>query len=325
MNTGNNYAFPIVSTASNEEIKANYWKCLYTSADKKMLQYWVILPNRVKPAELTPQHLPEVGLTNLGRYATDDAQPYMEVWAAYERCQWEMNPSDWLFNKLELMGEKVLNQRLIAHPSGSGLFADVLTLKTHSSGDEVISRYTVQKDYNPQEGGGNYFLIKAACAARDYPALANDIYFTVVNWDLLHRSNLVLAELLKTVNLSAKNSSGFKVPESWQVNPLTETRLVSSTRLMALTTVSLIFAFFRRRCCLPRRMFLAFRLNGFTIENLPLRLRLKHLLLFQMSLIHPSEKHCGLAGGKCSAQRKKCALFTSAIFLAWAKSGAMQN
>lgn len=214
MNTGNNYAFPIVSTASNEEIKANYWKCLYTSADKKMLQYWVILPNRVKPAELTPQHLPEVGLTNLGRYATDDAQPYMEVWAAYERCQWEMNPSDWLFNKLELMGEKVLNQRLIAHPSGSGLFADVLTLKTHSSGDEVISRYTVQKDYNPQEGGGNYFLIKAACAARDYPALANDIYFTVVNWDLLHRSNLVLAELLKTVNLSAKNSSGFKVPES---------------------------------------------------------------------------------------------------------------
>lgn len=86
-----------------------------------MLQYWVILPNRVKPAELTPQHLPEVGLTNLGRYATDDAQPYMEVWAAYERCQWEMNPSDWLFNKLELMGEKVLNQRLIAHPSGSGL------------------------------------------------------------------------------------------------------------------------------------------------------------------------------------------------------------
>ncbi len=226
MNTDNDYAFPIVSTASNEEIKANYWKCLYTSADKKMLEYWVILPNRVKPAELTPQHLPEVGLTNLGRYATDDAQPYMEVWAAYEHCQWEMNPSDWLFNKLELMGEKVLNQRLIAHPSGSGLFADVLTLKMHSSGDEVISRYTVQKDYNPQEGGGNYFLIKAACAARDYPALVNDIYFTVVNWDLLHRSNLVLAELLKTVSLSAKNSSGFKVPESWQVNPLTETRLV---------------------------------------------------------------------------------------------------
>ncbi|AOR58550.1 hypothetical protein [Pectobacterium parmentieri] len=226
MNTEHNYAFPIALTTNIEDIEANYWKCLYTSTDKKMLQYWVILPKRAKPAELTPQHIAEVGLTNLGRYVTDDAQPYMEVWAAYERCQWEMNPADWLFNKLELMGEKVLNQRLIVHPSGSGLFADVLTLKIHSSGDEVISRYTVQKDYNPEEGGGNYFLIKAACAARDYPVLANDIHFTVVNWDLMHRSNLALAELLKTVNLSNKHGSSFKVPESWQVKPLTETRLV---------------------------------------------------------------------------------------------------
>lgn len=191
-----------------------------------MLRYWVILPKRVKPADLAPQHISEVGLTNLGRYVTSDTQPYMEVWAAYERCQWEMNPADWLFNKLELMGEKIVKKRLIIHPSGSGMFADVLTLKTHSSGDEVISLYTVQKDYNPEEGGGNYFLIKAACASRDYPVLADDMHFTVVNWDLMHRSNLALAELLETVNLSNKNSSGFQVPESWQVKPLTQTRLV---------------------------------------------------------------------------------------------------
>ncbi|HAZ75290.1 MULTISPECIES: hypothetical protein [Enterobacteriaceae] len=226
MNTESNYPFPIASSASNEDIEANYWKCLYTSTDKQMLQYWVILPKRVKPAELAPQHIAEVSLTNLGRYVTNDTQPYMEVWAAYERCEWEMNPADWLFNKLELMGEKVLNQRLIVNPAGSGVFADVLTLKTHSSGDEVISRFTVQKDYNPDEGGGNYFLIKAACAARDYPALANDMFFTVVNWDLLHRSNLALAELLKSVSLSNKNSSGFKIPDSWQVKALTDTRLV---------------------------------------------------------------------------------------------------
>ena len=150
----------------------------------------------------------------------------MEVWAAYERCKWEMNPADWLFNKLELMGEKILNRRLIVHPAGSGIFADVFTVKIHSSGDEVISRYTVHKDYNPEESGGNYFLIKAACASRDYPALASDIYFTVVNWDLMHRSNLAIAELLQTVSLSNNDSSGFEIPESWQVKPLTETRLV---------------------------------------------------------------------------------------------------
>lgn len=122
-----------------------------------MFQYWVILPKRVKPANLSPEHIAEVGLINIGRYVSNDTQPYMEVWAAYERCLWEMNPADWLFNKLALMGEKVLQQRLIDNPSGSGQFAGVLTLKTHSSGDEVVSRYTVQKDYNPEKAVGIIF------------------------------------------------------------------------------------------------------------------------------------------------------------------------
>ncbi|KAA5920586.1 MULTISPECIES: hypothetical protein [Pantoea] len=236
MNTENNYAFPVVSNYTDEEARSNYWKCQYTSADKKMLHYWVVLPNRLKPAELKLQNIAEVGLINIGRYSTNDNLPYMEVWAAYERCQWEMNPSDWLFNKLELMGEKIINKRLIVNPAGNGVFADVLTLKTHSSGDEVVSRYTVQKDYNPEESGGNYFLIKAACASRDYPLLANDIYFTVVNWDLMHRSNLAFAELLQTVSLSDNNSSGFKIPESWQVKPLSETRLVIEHTLNGLNS-----------------------------------------------------------------------------------------
>lgn len=47
-----------------------------------------------------------------------------------------------------------LHQRLVTHPSGSGKFADALTIKTLASGDEVASRYTVQKDYNPADGGG---------------------------------------------------------------------------------------------------------------------------------------------------------------------------
>ncbi len=59
---------------------------------------------------------------------------------------------------------------------------------------------------------------------------------------------------------------------------------------------------------------LAFRLNGFTIENLPLRLRLKHLLLFQMSLIHPSEKHCGHAGEMFSAEEEMRAVYQCYIF-----------
>ncbi|WP_459504014.1 hypothetical protein, partial [Erwinia amylovora] len=103
-------------------------------------------------------------------------------------------------------------------------FADVLTLKTHGSGDEVISRYTVQKDYNPKDGGGNYFLLKASCAARDYAALASDIFAIVVSWDLLHRSNLATAELLTSVDVN--KTSSFKIPASWKAKGIADNRLV---------------------------------------------------------------------------------------------------
>ncbi|CCP04273.1 hypothetical protein BN439_3239 [Erwinia amylovora Ea644] len=218
------FDFPLKSPFTQEEVQQRFWKCLYTSADQQMLHYWVVLPHRVQPAELTPLNFPEVGLTNIGRYITNDESPYLEVWAAYQHCRWEMNASDWLFNRLDLMGEKVLHQRIIDNPSGSGSFADVLTLKTHGSGDEVISRYTVQKDYNPKDGGGNYFLLKASCAAHDYAALASDIFAIVVSWDLLHRSNLATAELLTSVDVN--KTSSFKIPASWKAKGIADNRLV---------------------------------------------------------------------------------------------------
>jgi len=224
MNFETDYTFPLTPGFSKEEIEQRFWKCLYTSAREEMLHYWVVLPKSLKPVELEPVAFPDVGLTNIGRYLTTDDSLYLEVWAAYERCQWEMNASDWLFKKLAMMGEKILHRRLVGKASENGIFADVLTLKTHASGDDVISRYTVQKDYNRDSGGGNYLLLKASCAARDYPSLANDIYFTVVNWNLLHRSNLAMAELLTSVNLDGENT--FKIPSSWHASVIAENRLI---------------------------------------------------------------------------------------------------
>ncbi|MFK3704708.1 hypothetical protein ACI2JR_07040 [Klebsiella sp. NPDC088457] len=226
MDTEKKYLFPLELQDQAQAVRDGFWKCLYTSAEKEMLHYWILLPQSVKPVELRPVVFQDVGLTNIGRYITEDTSPYVEVWAAYEHCRWEMNASDWLINKLDLMGEKILHQRIITHPSGSGKFADILTSKTMTSGDEVVSRYSVQKDYNPINGGGNYFLIKTSCAARDYNALANQILLIAINWDLMHRSNMMLAELLKTVSLSKKNDSGFKIPDSWQVSTLADNRLV---------------------------------------------------------------------------------------------------
>lgn len=225
MNSEVNFSFPLKNAFSKNEIEQGFWKCLYTATEEKMLHYSVILPKRLQPAEIVPAKFPEVRLTNIGRYFPVDDSPYLEVWAAYEHCEWEMNASDWLFNRLARMGENILHQRIIVNPAGSGSFADVLSLKTLPSGDDVISRYTVQKDYNPKQAGGNYILLKASCSSQDYEELANDIYLIVTNWDLINRSNLVTAEQLNTVHID--HQSSFKIPASWQAKTLGDNRLIA--------------------------------------------------------------------------------------------------
>lgn len=218
-----NFRFPTDSTFSKNELEQQFFKCLYNSAEQEMLHYWVILPKNLKAAELSPVSFPDTRLTNIGRYLTADDSTYLEVWAAYEHCSWEMNPSDWLLNRLALMGEKIINQRIIFKPD-SGNLLDVLTIKTHTSGEDVVSRFTVHKDYNPKSGGGNYFLMKASCALRDYESLANEMLVIVTNWNLAHRSNLVTAEQLITVNLN--KTSSFQIPASWQTKIIAQNRLV---------------------------------------------------------------------------------------------------
>lgn len=90
-----NYKFPVATAYSKEAIQQNFWKCLYTASDDKALHYWVFLPKHLKPTEVKPEMMANTGLTNIGRNFTVDKSPYMEVWAAYEHCPWEMNASDW--------------------------------------------------------------------------------------------------------------------------------------------------------------------------------------------------------------------------------------
>lgn len=220
------HSFPVMLDFSKNEAEETFWKCLYTAPAQDNLHYWVILPKYVKPVELEAIEFKDVGLTNIGRYISQEAPFYMEVWVAYENAPWEMNPSDWLFNKLSLMGEEILHKRIINHPSGAGKFADVLTFKRLNSGEKVISRYTVQKDYNPVNGGGNYFLLKASCAEKNYENNAKIIHFTAVNWDLSHRSNLLLAELLTTVTAGKESGISFKIPDSWASKVIADNRLV---------------------------------------------------------------------------------------------------
>ncbi|WP_234014027.1 hypothetical protein [Cronobacter dublinensis] len=226
MDFGVEHSFPVAAAFSKDEAQEIFWRCLYTATTQEIYHYWVVLPKYVKPVELDPIQFKDVGLINIGRYISQEASFYMEVWVAYENAPWEMNPSDWLFNKLTLMGEEILHKRIINHPSGAGKFADVLTFKRLNSGETVISRYTVQKDYNPIDGGGNYFLLKVSCAEKDYEENANIIYFIAVNWDISHRSNLLLAELLTTVTAGKESGISFKIPDSWASKVIADNRLV---------------------------------------------------------------------------------------------------
>lgn len=254
MNEYSKLVFPVENPYHADEASKIFWKCLYTSSTQEMLHYWVILPQNVQPVELNSVNFPDLNLINIGRYITQDASPYMEVWLAYERCQWEINASDWLYKKLSMMGEHIIHQRVVGNAAETGRFADVLTVRTYASGDEVISRYTVQKDYNTQKGGGNYFILKASCASRDYDSLNEKMYFTAVNWDLLKRSHLHLAELLNSVSFG--KGGDFKIPASWQIKGIAENRFIVEHTIDGVNSgVINLFFYLTSECASPDEVY----------------------------------------------------------------------
>ncbi len=58
------YDFPMESAFSKDQTEQQFWKCLYTSAKQEMLHYWVVLPNALRPAQIEPVEVSDVGLTN---------------------------------------------------------------------------------------------------------------------------------------------------------------------------------------------------------------------------------------------------------------------
>lgn len=93
---------------------------------------------------------------------------------------------------------------------------------------------------------------------------------------------------------------------------------------MALTTVSLIFAFSQEMLFTAQDVF-SVSIKRFHDREPAVTLKTEALATIPNEFNPSLGKTLWTCRGKCSAQRKKCALFTSAIFLAWAKSGAMQN
>lgn len=214
------YPFPVEQQLSNEYLQQHFWKCLYTDVELP-LQYWIVLPNQVKPTKLEPVVLKELRLTNIGQYTRIDASPYLEIQVAYEHNLYEMNASDWLLKKIASSNETVLNYRTIDTLS-TGSYIDLLTLKVMPDGEKVISRFTVLKDYDKDKGGANYCCVKASCIEKDYATLADQIFQTVSNWDLIHKSDWQMAESLFPFQYDFAENVTFYVPASWEIRFETE-------------------------------------------------------------------------------------------------------
>jgi len=214
-NLKNKLPFPVSQELSNEFLKANFWKCLYTSAGEE-LAYWVILPNNVKPVKLGPIPISELGLTSIGQYVRTDDSPYLEVQVVYEHCPYDMNASDWIMKKIYLLQETIINYRLIKGKS-TGEYLDVLTYKKHPDGEDIISRITVLKDFDKKKDGANYFCVWANCPLSGYEELSNAIFQIVSNWDLINKTDWQMAEYLKPFAIDFSEKVRFYVPYSWDI------------------------------------------------------------------------------------------------------------
>lgn len=212
---GQDFLFPVEQTLTPDYLKTNFWKCNFTSVDKP-LQYWILLPNRVKVINVNLIDHDELRFTVMGQYSTVDSNPYMEVQVMYEHIKYDLNPSDWLVKKLAIMGETVLNIRELRGVS-TGNYLDVLTSKEWPDGENIISRFTVLKDSDTNLSGANIFCVKASCVEADYNDQAYIIYQIVANWDLINKSEWQLAEYLFPFEYDFTEKVSFFVPNSWEI------------------------------------------------------------------------------------------------------------
>jgi len=208
------YPFPTEQTLSNIFCEKNFWKCLYDSADYN-LHYWIILPNNVKPIEVRP--VKTKNATVIGHYIAVDDGPYLEVFVMYEYCEFEMNVSDWAEKKLIMMGELVVNHRLIEGRS-TGAYLDALTSRKLNEKETIISRVTTLKDSVGNGNGANYFMVIARCKEENYEELADTILQIVTNWDLTNKSQWQLGELLQNFSFPVEQKVEFYIPKSWDIN-----------------------------------------------------------------------------------------------------------
>jgi hypothetical protein len=204
-------------------LKNNFYKLNY-SLSNTAVNYWVVLPNFVKEFVTLEKEVGSLGVKLIGQYVSN-TETFFDVEVFYEHLEFDINPSDWLLRKISKLKETVVAVDEFKDNS-TGVYIDLLTYKETLGGDKFISRVTVKKNFDYQEGGANYMGVRVMCREEDYNNQADMMLHTAYNWDFKDRGNWQLAERIVPLNLPLKNKISFYAFESWKVygdeaNPLT--------------------------------------------------------------------------------------------------------
>lgn len=83
---GEKLSYPQSTTFDNTYLQSNFWRLSYDTAGPE-LAYKIVLPKTMKPTNLDPTPLNDLGLTLIGKYQViEENIPYMEIEVAYEKA-----------------------------------------------------------------------------------------------------------------------------------------------------------------------------------------------------------------------------------------------
>lgn len=208
------YTFKKDHELSPNFLKKNFYKLRYSLGNSNV-DYWIVLPNYVKEFSTRENKLKSLDISLIGQY-TSTTESFFDVEVFYEHLKFDINPSDWIMRKLSRLNETILEKDDFKDKS-TGVYADVLTAKEISTGERFISRITVKKNFDYENGGANYVGVRVMCREVNYNNLSDFVLHTVYNWDFDKKGDWQLAERIVPHHIKMRNKLFFYVFESWKI------------------------------------------------------------------------------------------------------------
>ncbi|GGI49887.1 hypothetical protein GCM10011425_10990 [Mucilaginibacter galii] len=170
-------SFPQSTGYSLDYLKANFWRLNYSSAGPA-LAYRIVVPVKMRPTNVKPTTVRDIGITLIGEYQIiDKTMPYLEVQVAYEKVS-NVHPDikSWFNEKLKKL-KGTLRAKAAINIAGKNGY-DVLFTRTLKSGEQYITRASMLV------AGDNYVMVTAMSSKADYDKSAKTIYHILSNWNM---------------------------------------------------------------------------------------------------------------------------------------------